>query len=110
MCSSDLKLKTRYSFEQIFGNSSVIKESISLARKVAPEVSTVLIEGETGTGKELFAQSIHNASPRRSKPFIAVNCSAFPKDLLESEVFGYKKGAFTGANRDGNVGLIRESS
>ncbi len=102
------KLKTRYSFEQIFGNSKVIKESISLARKVAPADSTVLIEGETGTGKELFAQSIHNASPRRSKPFIAVNCSAIPKDLLESEVFGYKKGAFTGANID-KKGLFEEA-
>jgi two-component system, NtrC family, response regulator len=102
------KLKTRYSFEQIFGNSKVIKETISLARKVAPTDSTVLLEGETGTGKELFAQSIHNASPRRSKPFIAVNCSAFPKDLLESEVFGYKKGAFTGANID-KKGLFAEA-
>src|ERR1039457_2626860 len=102
------KLKTRYSFEQISGHSKVIMESISLARKVAPADSTVLIEGETGTGKELFAQSIHNASPRRNKPFIAVNCSAFPKDLLESEVFGYKKGAFTGANID-KKGLFAEA-
>lgn len=104
----EIKLKTRYSFEQIFGHSKVIKECISLARRVAPADSTVLIVGETGTGKELFAQSIHNSSPRRSKPFIAVNCSAFPKDLLESEVFGYKKGAFTGANND-KKGLFAEA-
>jgi two-component system, NtrC family, response regulator len=102
------KLKTRYSFQQIIGKSTVIKESIGLAEKVAPVDSTVLIEGETGTGKELFAQSIHNASPRKNKPFIAVNCSAFPKDLLESEVFGYKKGAFTGANID-KKGLFAEA-
>src|ERR1039457_6114497 len=102
------KLRTRYSFEQILGNSKVIKNSISQARKVALADSNVLIEGETGTGKELFAQSIHNASPRRNKPLIAVNCSAFPKDLLESEVFGYKKGAFTGANVD-KKGLFAEA-
>ena len=102
------KLRTRYSFEQILGNSKVIKNSISQARKVALADSNVLIEGETGTGKELFAQSIHNASSRRSKPFIVVNCSAFPKDLLESEVIGYKKGAFTGANSD-KKGLFEEA-
>ncbi len=102
------KLKTRYSFEQIVGKSNVLSDAIRLAKKVAPEDSTVLIEGETGTGKELFAQSIHNASPRRSKSFIAVNCSAFPKELLESEVFGYRKGAFTGANSD-KKGLFEEA-
>jgi two-component system, NtrC family, response regulator len=102
------KLKTRYSFEQISGHSRAIMDCISLARKVAPTDSTVLIEGETGTGKELFAQSIHNDSFRRTRPFIAVNCSAFPRDLLESEVFGYKKGAFTGANFD-KKGLFEEA-
>jgi two-component system, NtrC family, response regulator len=105
----ETKLKTRYSFDQIFGTSHVINEAIRFAKKVAPEDSTVLIEGETGTGKELFAQSIHNASPRRSKPFVAVNCSAFPRDLLESEVFGYRKGAFTGANTD-KKGLFEEAN
>lgn len=102
------KLKTRYSFEKILGTSKEIKNSILLAEKVAPADSTVLLEGETGTGKELFAQSIHNASPRKNKPFIAVNCSAFPKDLLESELFGYKKGAFTGATSD-KKGLFEEA-
>ena len=102
------KLKTRYSFEKILGTSKEIKDSILLAEKVAPTDSTVLLEGETGTGKELFAQSIHNASPRKNKTFIAVNCSAFPKDLLESELFGYKKGAFTGAMLD-KKGLFEEA-
>jgi DNA-binding NtrC family response regulator len=102
------KLKTRFSFDKILGTSKEIKESILLAEKVAPADSTVLLEGETGTGKELFAQSIHNASTRKNKPFIAVNCSAFPKDLLESELFGYKKGAFTGAISD-KKGLFEEA-
>ena len=103
------KLKTRYSFDKILGTSKEIKDSILLAEKVAPTDSTVLLEGETGTGKELFAQSIHNASRRKNKPFIAVNCSAFPKDLLESELFGFKKGAFTGAISD-KKGLFEEAN
>ncbi|MBN2348002.1 MAG: sigma-54-dependent Fis family transcriptional regulator [Bacteroidales bacterium] len=102
------KLETRYSFDRIIGKSQIIKDTISLAQKVAPTDSTVLLEGETGTGKELFSQSIHNASPRKNKPFIAVNCSAFPKELLESEIFGHKKGAFTGANLD-KKGLFEEA-
>jgi DNA-binding NtrC family response regulator len=103
------RLKTRYSFDKILGSSRAIRESILLAEKVAPTDSTVLLEGETGTGKELFAQSIHNASPRKSKPFVAVNCSAFPKELLESELFGYKKGSFTSAVTD-KKGLFEEAN
>lgn len=103
------KLDTKYNFDNIIGNSKLIKESILLAQKVAPTDSTVLIEGETGTGKELFAQSIHNASSRKNKPFVAVNCSAFSKELLESEMFGYKKGAFTNANTD-KKGLFEEAN
>ena len=103
------KLKTRYSFDRIIGKSKIITETIKLAEKVAPTDSTVLLEGETGTGKELFAQSIHNASPRKNKSFVAVNCSAFPKDLLESEIFGHKKGAFTGATND-KKGLFEEAN
>src|SRR5665811_291434 len=103
------KLETRYSFDRIIAKSSILKNTISLAEKVAPTDSTVLIEGETGTGKELFAQSIHSASPRKNKPFVAVNCSAFPKELLESEIFGHKKGAFTGAYYD-KKGLFEEAN
>ncbi|MGD9931872.1 MAG: sigma-54-dependent transcriptional regulator [Mangrovibacterium sp.] len=103
------KLETRYSFDRILGQSKTILEAIELARKVAPMDSTVLLEGETGTGKELFAQSIHNESPRRNKPFVAVNCSAFPKELLESEIFGHRKGAFTGAVYD-KKGLFEEAN
>ncbi|MBN1949737.1 MAG: sigma-54-dependent Fis family transcriptional regulator [Bacteroidales bacterium] len=102
------KLESRYSFDRIIGKSKIIKDTLSLAKKVAPTDSTVLLEGETGTGKELFAQSIHSSSPRKNKPFIAVNCSAFPKELLESEIFGHKKGAFTGANLD-KKGLFEEA-
>ncbi|MBN2164651.1 MAG: sigma-54-dependent Fis family transcriptional regulator [Marinilabiliaceae bacterium] len=103
------KLETRYSFDRIIGKSYLIKSTISLAEKVSPTDSTVLLEGETGTGKELFAQSIHNASTRKNKPFVAVNCSAFPKELLESEIFGHKKGAFTGANFE-KKGLFEEAN
>lgn len=102
------KLETRYSFDRIIGQSKVIRDTIGLARKVAPTDSTVLLEGETGTGKELFAQSIHNESPRKNKPFVAINCSALPKELLESEIFGYRKGAFTGAVVD-KKGLFEEA-
>ena len=103
------KLNKKYSFDTVIGTSSAIKNTIHLAEKVAPTDSTVLLEGETGTGKELFAQSIHHASKRNTKPFIAVNCSAFPKDLLESELFGYKKGAFTNAATD-KKGLLEEAN
>ncbi len=102
------KLGSRYSFKQITGESKEIKEVIELAKKVAPTDSTVLLEGETGSGKEIFAQSIYNASQRKNKPFVAVNCSAFPKELLESEMFGHKKGAFTGAGFD-KKGLFEEA-
>jgi two-component system, NtrC family, response regulator len=98
----------RYSFENILGESSLIQESINLARKVAPTDATVLLLGETGTGKEVFAQAIHYESKRSNKPFLALNCSAFGKELLESELFGHKAGAFTGANKD-KKGLIEEA-
>lgn len=94
------KLEVRYSFDRIIGKSREINQAIALAEKVSRTDSTVLLLGETGTGKELFAQSIHNASQRKNKAFVALNCSAFPKELLESEIFGYKKGAFTGAIYD----------
>jgi transcriptional regulator with GAF, ATPase, and Fis domain len=84
-------------FERIIGNSPALMETLDLVRSVAPTDSTVLIEGETGTGKELIASAIHNLSTRRSRPFVKLNCAAIPFDLLESELFGHEKGAFTGA-------------
>jgi two-component system, NtrC family, response regulator len=99
----------RYSFENIIGKSDVIRAAISFAQKVAPTDATVLLLGETGTGKEVFAQAIHYASPRAKKMFMALNCSAFSKELLESEIFGHKAGAFTGATKD-KKGLIEEAN
>ena len=99
----------RYGFQNILGESTVIRESIRLAKKVAPTDTTVLLLGETGTGKEVFAQAIHYGGPRAGKPFLALNCSAFSKELLESEIFGHKAGAFTGATRD-KRGLIEEAN
>jgi two-component system NtrC family response regulator len=98
-----------YSFEDILGESPLIQEAIALAKKVAPTDATVLLLGETGTGKEVFAQAIHNASKRMNNPFMALNCSAFTKELLESEIFGHKAGAFTGATKD-KKGLIEEAN
>lgn len=100
---SDL-LAAKYSFEDIIGNSPPIKEAKKLALKAAQTSSPVLIVGETGTGKELFAHAIHNASARRSLPFVKINCAAIPKELFESELFGYEEGAFTGAKRGGKLG------
>ena len=93
-----------YSFKDIIGESDAIKETIKLAQIASNGQSNVLIMGETGTGKELLAQSIHNNSPRRDKPFIAVNCEALPSSLVESELFGYEEGAFTGAKKGGQPG------
>ncbi len=91
------EIETRYSFGNIIGKSKPMQELFTLIRKVAPSSATVLIEGSSGTGKELFARSIHFNSPRRHKPFVAVNCSALVETLLESELFGHEKGAFSGA-------------
>lgn len=94
------RIDSKYAFSKIIGKSKKISEAIEFAKKAAPTNTTVLLLGETGTGKELFAQAIHNSSKRSTKKFIAVNCSAIPKDLQESEFFGHKKGAFTGAVND----------
>ena len=103
------KVGTQYSFASMIGHAPALEQAKKTAQQVALTEATVLLEGPTGAGKELFAQAIHYASPRRHKPFVAVNCSAFPKDLLESELFGYKKGAFTGANTD-KKGLFEEAN
>jgi transcriptional regulator with PAS, ATPase and Fis domain len=95
---------TRYTFESILGKSEAVKELKAEAAKAAGNTFPVLITGESGTGKELFAQAIHHASSRRVYPFVRINCAAIPRDLLESELFGYEKGAFTGARSEGKPG------
>jgi len=102
------QLGKKYGYENILGESALIKDAITLAKKVAPTDASVLLLGETGTGKEVFAQAIHNGSKRTGKPFMAINCSAFGKELLESELFGHLSGAFTGATKD-KKGLIEEA-
>lgn len=99
----------RYTFNHITGSSRVIADTKELAKKIAGSDSPVLIFGESGTGKELFAQAIHNASRRRNYPFIAVNFAALPESLLESELFGYEEGAFTGAKKGGMAGLFEQA-
>ncbi len=103
------QLGYKYSFESIIGKSTAIKTAIDAARKVAVTDATVLLTGETGTGKEVFAQAIHNSSSRSKQNFIAVNCSAFSKELLENELFGHKAGAFTGAIKD-TKGIFEEAT
>ncbi len=94
------QLLKHHSFESIISVSERMQELFRKLPEVADSTATILLEGESGTGKELFARAIHNLSPRRSEPFVAVNCAALPDTLLESELFGYKAGAFTGAHKD----------
>jgi propionate catabolism operon transcriptional regulator len=96
----------RYELAGIVGKSPAIRAARTLAERYAATDGTVLITGESGTGKEMFAQGIHNASLRRERPFVAINCAAFPEALLESELFGYEEGAFTGSRRGGRAGLF----
>ena len=105
----EAEVGNRYSFDSILGSSKQIKEAVSLARKVADTDIPVLLTGETGTGKEVFAQAIHVAGSRKNKSFVAVNCSAFSKELLASEMFGHKAGSFTGATKD-KKGLFEEAN
>lgn len=105
---SDTTAKS-HTFDTIVGKSTAISDVLRQAQKVATTDVTVLINGETGTGKEVFAQAIHNASHRSSEAFLALNCSAFSRELLESELFGYKAGAFTGAVKD-KKGLLEEAN
>jgi len=95
---------TRYTLESIIGNSAAIRSLKKETLRAAANSFPVLISGESGTGKELFAQAIHHASQRKLYPFVRINCAAIPRDLLESELFGYEKGAFTGAKADGKPG------
>lgn len=103
------KLSNKYSFGNIIGKAKTIKAAIDAARKVAVTDATVLLTGETGTGKEIFAEAIHNNSNRNRYNFVAVNCSAFSKELLENEMFGHKAGAFTGAVKD-TKGIFEEAN
>ena len=99
-------LIAKNSFDNICAESPILKKSVQTAKRYAVANSSVLISGETGTGKEMFAQSIHNYSRRRGEAFVAVNCATIPANLLESELFGYVEGAFTGAKRGGKMGLF----
>jgi len=94
----------KYSFDSIIGNSLVLMEAKRMAWDIAGTNSPVLITGETGTGKELFAHAIHQDSPRKDGPFVVINCAAIPDNLVESELFGYEPGAFTGATKEGKQG------
>ncbi|MBI5521752.1 MAG: sigma 54-interacting transcriptional regulator [Desulfarculus sp.] len=96
----DKKQARSYTWEDFIGQSPQVQRIYETIKVVAPSTATVLIEGPTGTGKDLLAHIVHNLSPRRAKPFIKVNCAALPENLLESEMFGYLRGAFTGAGRD----------
>ncbi|MFW5757512.1 MAG: sigma-54 interaction domain-containing protein, partial [Bacteroidota bacterium] len=97
-------MRAHYTFGDIIGKSPEFTQVIDHAEKISSSTSTVLLMGESGTGKELIAQSIHNASPRKNSVFIAVNCGAIPKNLIESELFGYEEGAFTGSKKGGHAG------
>ena len=105
----ETKITDKFSFDNIIGSSKIIVDAKKLALKVAQRDTTVLLLGETGTGKEVFAQAIHYAGHRKLKPFVGVNCSTIGKDILESELFGHKAGAFTGAVKD-KQGLMEEAS
>ncbi len=105
----EAQVQKKYSFESIIGESKLIKDAVNAASKVAATDATVLLAGETGTGKEVFAQAIHQNSGRAKSPFIAINCAAFSKELLENELFGHKAGAFTGAVKD-SKGIFEEAN
>ena len=101
--------RAHYTFDDIVGNSPRVQDALAMARKIAGYDADILITGESGTGKEMFAQAIHNASPRSEMPFVPVNCSTLNSELLESELFGYEDGAFTGGRKGGKIGLFAVS-
>ena len=102
------RLEGKFQVEGIIGQHPAIEDVIRVVRKVAPSYSTVLIQGESGTGKEVIARAIHKLSPRGTRPFVAINCSAIPDSLIENELFGHERGAFTGAN-ERKIGLIESA-
>jgi PAS domain S-box-containing protein len=102
--------KAFYTFDDIIGESQAIREVKEMLSKAAKESCPVMISGQTGTGKELFAHAVHNAGPRAKGPFIAINCGAIPRELIESELFGYEEGAFTGARKNGHKGKFEQAN
>nr|WP_312577019.1 sigma 54-interacting transcriptional regulator [Sedimentibacter sp.] len=101
---------SKYNFDSIKGSNTKLMDAINISKKVANSSSTVLLIGESGTGKELFAGAIHNYSDRKYKPFIAINCATLPENLLESELFGYEEGSFTGAKKGGKMGVFEKAN
>lgn len=110
MMASKMRFAAKYTFEDLIGESDAFGEAITVAKKASAFDSRVIITGESGTGKEMFAQAIHNNSSRKAGPFVAVDCGAIPHELFESEFFGYEKGAFTGARREGKEGLVEKAN
>ncbi|MBP2028836.1 transcriptional regulator with PAS, ATPase and Fis domain [Acetoanaerobium pronyense] len=104
-----LKNKAIYTFDKLIGKSQIFLDTIDYAKKLATSSATIFIQGESGTGKELFAHAIHNYSERKESAFIAVNCGAIPHTLIESELFGYEEGSFTGAKKGGQVGKFEQA-
>lgn len=108
--ASKITNQTRYTFDDILGNSQKLKSAIDIAKRAAAHDVRVVLEGESGTGKEMFAQAIHNESDRREAPFIAIDCGAVPVELLESNLFGYEGGSFTGAKKEGRAGVFEQAN
>lgn len=106
---SEKGLRAKYTFDDVVHKSEIMKKTIQMSKLYAGSASNIIVVGETGTGKEIFAQSIHNASLRKDGPFVAVNCAALPENLLESELFGYVEGAFTGTSKGGKMGLFEQA-
>src|SRR5699024_1070366 len=102
--------RLHYNFSSMIGSSTTFMNAVTKAKRAAKLNSTILVNGETGTGKELFVQAIHQASERSDGPFVAINSGAISKDLIVSELFGYEPGAFTGANRKGNSGKFEQAN
>ncbi len=100
---------SRYTYQDLLGEAPEFIQAKKISKKIAGSSSTLLLQGESGTGKEIFAGAIHNYSPRHNQPFVAVNCSTLPENLLESELFGYEEGAFTGAKKGGKIGLFERA-